>query len=281
MSRKQIDYFGQTASLATMHSKETVVAPVFLDLLGLNVTRADVDTDRFGTFAGDVTRKLPALETAIAKAKAAIDQTGISLGLASEGTIGPHPLLPITSSDLEIMVFVDATNNLVISESIRSSEVVTARKIVRVGEDLESFLVRADFPNHALIVRSEDAASNHAIKGITDLPSLRFAIEQVAGEGSAVVETDLRASFCPSRMAVIAECAGLLAARIARRCPSCEAPGFGKIQPIFGVPCRDCGAMVDTIAMADRMGCVRCDHTVIQDREQTTAEPRFCAYCNP
>lgn len=275
------DYFGQNASFATMHGKEAVVAPIFLDLLGIEVIPADLDTDAFGTFSGDIARKLPPLETAIAKAAAAIDKSGTPLALASEGTIGAHPLFPISSSDLEIMVFIDAVNDLLISESVRSAEVVTARTVVQPGEDLEAFLKRADFPNHGLIVRLDGPLNNRAIKGITDLSNLNQAITELAGEGTVVVETDLRAHFAPSRMRVIGQCARLLAERVASRCPSCEAPGFGKIQPIFGVPCMGCGDNVDTVVRADRRGCVKCDHTQVLERNQKYAEPRFCGSCNP
>jgi hypothetical protein len=281
LNQQAQNYFGKQASLATMHGKEAVVAPAFLDPLGIRVTRADVDTDNFGTFSGDVARKLPPLETAIAKAQAAIEQTGIPLGLASEGTIGPHPMLPIASSDFEIMVFIDAQNDLVISESVRSSEVVAGRTVVHAGDELGPFLQRADFPNHGLIVRTDIPSDNRIIKGITDLSDLEAAIAELAGAGAVVVETDLRAHFAPSRMKVIADCARLLAARVASRCPSCEAPGFGRIEPIFGVPCRECGERVETVVLADRMGCVKCDHKVISERLPVLAEPRFCCSCNP
>jgi hypothetical protein len=281
LNQQPLQYFGHQAGLATMHGKELVVAPAFLDLLGIRVVRSGVDTDQFGTFSGDIPRKLSALETAQAKARAAIEEAGIPLGIASEGTIGPHPMFPIASSDLEIMVFIDAANDLVIHESVRSSQVVTARKLVRVGENLDSFLQSADFPNHGLLVRSEEPENKLAIKGITDLATLKTAIAELAEQGKVVVESDLRAHFSPSRMRVIAECARLLAARVASQCPRCEAPGFGKIQPIFGLPCIDCGENVETVVLADRMGCVKCNHTVIVERGLENAEARFCSACNP
>lgn len=281
MNKQGLHYLGQTASFATMHNKESVVGPIFQEWLGIKVVPAGIDTDQFGTFSGDVARTLSPLDTAIAKAKAAITETGNSLGIASEGTIGPHPLLPISSSDLELMVFIDTNLDLVIHESIRSSEVVTARTVFLPDDDLEPFLVQADFPNHGLIVHAGDGSSGRFIKGITNRSELKAAIAELSGKGSVVIETDFRASFNPSRMKVIAQCAKLLASRISSQCPSCQVPGWGKIQPLFGVPCQDCGKLVDSVVAANRMGCVKCDHVLIHEIAQSSAEARFCTVCNP
>lgn len=281
MNKQGLQYLGQTASFATMHNKESVVGPIFQELLGIKVVPAGIDTDQFGTFSGDVARNRPPLETAIAKAKAAVLESGNSLGIASEGTIGPHPLIPISSSDSELMVFIDTNLDLVIHESIRSTEIVTARKVVNQGDDLESFLGQADFPHHGLIVRSGTGPNDPVIKGIRDRAELLAAISKLAREGSVVLETDLRANFNPSRMRVIAQCARLLASRIASECPSCKSPGWGSVQPLFGLPCQDCGEQVDSVVSADRMGCVKCDHNLIHERPQSSAEARFCTFCNP
>lgn len=282
MASLESAYFGKTATFPTLHGKESVIAPIFLSALGLNVQVSGVNTDQFGTFSGETPRTLPQLETAVAKARAAIALTGIPLALASEGTIGPNPLIPIASSDLETLVFVDSEKKLIIHESFRSSAIVTVRVGANPSDNLEAFLIKSDFPNHALIVRTEPPASFHAVKGIQDIETLRGAITELAKEsGTVVIESDLRASYSPSRMQNIAQCARLLAARIASTCPDCHTPGWGSVNPIFGLPCADCGEFVETAVAADQLGCSKCEYKQTVPKLSGFAEARFCSACNP
>jgi hypothetical protein len=222
------------------------------------------------------------LDTAIAKARAAIASTGIPLAIASEGTIGPNPLIPIASSDLETIVLIDSERDLIIHESFRSSEIVTVRKTLQPGQNLDELLAKADFPNHALIARTETPAAFQAVKGIRDFDKLVQAIQDLSKDsGSVIVESDLRASFSPSRMQNIANCAKLLAERIATTCPQCQTPGWGKIAPVFGLPCQDCGQKVESAVAADQLGCVSCDYVQTVERAGAYAESRFCDSCNP
>ncbi|MSZ20086.1 MAG: hypothetical protein F2609_04685, partial [Actinobacteria bacterium] len=254
-------YLGATAMLATMHGKESVIAPVFLESLGLRVEVANVDTDQFGTFSGETPRRLPQVESAIAKARAAIEQTGAPLAIASEGTIGSHPVVPFVISDYETVVFVDSELDVVIHESYRSSDILNQRLELSPGDDIRKFLVKADFPNHGLIVRNQEPGSEQVVKGIRDIATLEQVISKLAGSsGKVTVETDLRASHCPSRMLNIAHCAKLLAQRISRECPSCSAPGWGNVEPIFGLPCVYCTTLVTTVVKSDQLGCFLCSY---------------------
>lgn len=268
--------------LPTLHDKDSVIAPIFQSELGIEVQVAKINTDQFGTFSGETPRTLSQLDAAIAKARAAIVNTGIPLAIASEGTVGPNPLIPIVSSDLETVVFIDSENDVLIYESFRSAEIVAVRKAFKPGENLEEFLTKADFPSHGLIVRSEHASAPAPVKGIRDKASLIKAINDLSEDsGSVIVESDLRASFSPSRMRNIAACARLLARRIASLCPQCNAPGWGSVNPIFGLPCADCGSNVESAVMADQYGCGKCEHRQIFARGATEAEARFCDSCNP
>jgi hypothetical protein len=275
-------YFGKIAVLPTLHEKDSVIAPIFLSELGIQVQVASIDTDQFGTFAGEIPRTMSQLDTAIAKARAAIAGTGIPLAIASEGTIGPNPLIPIASSDLETMVFVDSEQELVIHDSYRSEEITTLRKVFRAGDNLDEFLRKADFPAHALIVRTEETLATMPVKGIRDKAVLVQAIQDLSRDsGSVIVESDLRASFSPSRMRNIAACARLLARRITSLCPQCNTAGWGSISPVFGLPCADCGSNVDSAVRADQYGCGKCEHRQVFARAATVAEARFCDSCNP
>jgi hypothetical protein len=275
-------YFGKIAVLPTLHEKDSVIAPIFQSGLGIQVQVASIDTDQFGTFAGEIPRTISQLDTAIAKARAAIASTGIPLAIASEGTIGPNPLIPISSSDLETMVFVDSEQELVIHETYRSEEITTVRKIFGPGDNLDEFLIKADFPAHALIVRTEQSLPIPPLKGIRDKAALIQAIQDLSRDsGSVIVESDLRASFSPSRMRNIAACAKLLARRIASLCPQCNTAGWGSVSPVFGLPCADCGLNVDSAVIGDQYGCGKCEHRQVFARAATVAEARFCDSCNP
>lgn len=282
MAPMDSSYFGTTANLPTLHGKESVISPIFQSILGMTIQVSEINTDQFGTFSGETPRILSQLDAAIAKAHAAIAITGIPIAIASEGTIGPNPLIPIASSDLETLVFIDSERDLIIHESFRSSEIVAARKTVKQGENLAEFLAKADFPNHALIVRTESPFAFQAVKGIRDFDKLVQAIQDLAQEsGSVIVESDLRANYSPSRMQNIAHCAKLLVERIASACPKCLVPGWGAVAPVFGLPCGDCGQKVESAVAADQLGCTKCDHVQTFQRAAAFAESRFCDSCNP
>ena len=53
------------------------------------VVAAEVDTDRLGTFTGEVERPGPPRETALMKARLGQRATGLPRALASEGVFGP------------------------------------------------------------------------------------------------------------------------------------------------------------------------------------------------
>ena len=282
MAALESPYLGRRATLPTLHGKESAISPIFQSVLGISVEVSKVDTDQFGTFSGETPRTLSQFDAAVAKARAAIALTGIPLAIASEGTIGPHPMIPIASSDVETLVFIDSERDLIIHETFQSSEIVTARAVVRPGENLDAILSRADFPTHAMIVRTEGPAAISAIKGIRDFETLEKAIQKLAQDtGSVIVESDLRASSSPSRMLNIAESARLLAGRILSTCPQCHSPGWGRVAPVFGLPCGDCGELVESAVAADQLGCVKCDHKRTVPRLDNLAEARFCDSCNP
>lgn len=275
-------YAGHRAALATRHRKQEVIAPVFRTVAGIEIEVSEVDTDVFGTFAGEVPRLDTPMNTAIAKARAGVEASGLPLGVASEGTIGPDPLIPFTTSDLEIIAFVDADTGLVITEWETSTEIIAFRKTIRPTDDLGDVLVRADFPRHGLIVRSHEGPGSPIVKGITQESALIAAIEECSGlNGTVIVESDLRAQYSPSRMAVIAACAARLAERIATPCPQCSSPGWGRIEPARGLPCSACGQEVPSAIRADRLGCHACPAQREIPRSQTEVDPRWCPRCNP
>ena len=102
-----------TLVLATMHQKERAIAPLLTQEIGLNVfVLPDFNTDRFGTFTREIKRLGTQLEAARQKARAALEMTGESLAIASEGSFFPHPAFPYVCCDREIVLLLDLTNDL-------------------------------------------------------------------------------------------------------------------------------------------------------------------------
>lgn len=275
-------YTSRCAGLATRHAKEEAIAPAFLEVLGMGIEVVDIDTDSFGTFTGDVPRIHAPRTTAIAKARAGMFASGHTLGLASEGTIGPHPFMPFATYDTETIVFVDDVRGIVISETTRSDNIVAIRQTVTSDDDLATALDRADFPQHGLVVRPPESYAGPIAKGITSRHDLIVAVRKCTSNfGSAVVENDLRACFSPSRMRNIRECAVMLAQRVATPCPECASPGWGRIEPIRGLPCSACETFVKSAVRADAFGCPACETVHEIPRPSRVVEPQWCPMCNP
>ena len=275
-------YSGRTAALATRHGKQVAIAPPLRDALELDLVLADIDTDLFGTFAGEVPRLDTPLNTAIAKAGAGIASSGLALGLASEGTIGPDPRLPFLFSDLEVIVFIDTERDIVIAESWKATNVIAFRAEIHPHDNLQAISVKADFPRHGLIVRSHENSDALIFKGITDDKLLATAVAACHElSGKAIIESDLRANYSPSRMAAIAQCATRLATRVATLCPECSCPGWGHIEPGRGLPCSECGTFVESAIRSDRYGCASCSAEMEKARTEQSIDPKWCPACNP
>jgi hypothetical protein len=281
MTASNTPWDGALVALATRHGKELEIAPA-LATVGLATRVVDIDTDRFGTFTGEVPRLGSARDTVLAKARAGVAATGLPRGVASEGTLGPYPDLPVMTYDHELVAFVDVELGLTVVEEAIGFETVVASIRARVGDDLDSFLRRIDFPAQGLIVRRGDGDLGELVKGIVTLKQLVQSIERVAGVSSdreAVIETDQRAHLCPTRRSVIREAANRLAERLARRCPSCSCPGFGLLEHEPGLPCQVCGAETN-LDRAIVEGCTRCGERV-RTPIDTLADPGQCVFCNP
>jgi hypothetical protein len=277
------DYRGQRAALATGHAKESVITPPFASLLGLAVAAVPVDTDSFGTFAGEIPRAGSAYETAVRKARDGMAASGLPLGLASEGTIASDPVLPGVTVDMELLVFIDDVRGIVVHETHRSSATIAGHTTVSREDDLDPFLDRADFPRHGLIARPAGLQGPIA-KGITDHDDLRRIIDDYAALSPThrvEIESDLRAHMSPSRMMAIDACAHALAERLATPCPNCGCPGWGPMEPAWGLPCRECGTTAPHVVRADRMGCPRCPAFHEAARHAEFADPQWCPRCNP
>lgn len=268
-------YRGQRAALATQHGKQRALAPPLLRRLGLIVDPVAIDTDQFGTFTGTTARTGTAAEAALAKARAGMAASGLPLGLASEGSFGPHPWLPFGAGGVETLAFIDAPRGLELTLSAVSRRTNFAHHDIISGGDIAPFLARIGFPAHALVVRGPEGAV--LASGVDDMATLG----PLAWPGNRL-ETDMRAHLNPTRMAAIRSVAGRLAARLATLCPACACPGWGQVDVARGLPCSSCGQPTQGV-MAIIDGCNACNHRQTRPRPDgvTAASPAACDWCNP
>ncbi len=270
-------YRGRRAALATRHGKEQVITPEMMAHAGLGlVVPSGLDTDQLGTFTGEIPRLAPMRETARRKAIMGMDATGLPLGIASEGSFGPHPSIPFLAAARELLIFIDAERGLEIVEEQLSPETNFAAIDLAADADLDGFLHRIGFPLHAVILRSDAGL----VKAIASRSQLDEALRQA--QGAMRLETDMRAHLNPTRMGEIGKLAERLARRIATPCPACAAPGFGVVRAGRGLPCAECGTPTDLIRILIN-GCSLCGYELEQPRPdgQTSAAPSHCPECNP
>ena len=267
---------GLRAGVASMHGKADAIAPP-LEALGLSVKAVEgLDTDRFGTFTGEIERQGDMLNAARAKVRAASSLSPAELVIASEGAFGPHPAIPLLASGRELILVHDRRSGLEIVEQTLTLETNYERLELAAGGDPEAFLQRIGFPDHAMIVRNGDRLT----KGVQDRAALDEA--RASGPGPVILETDMRAHLNPTRMGEIARLAERLAERLATPCPACAAPGFGRVRVEPGLPCSACCAPTP-LTLCEIFACPACGHEAAQARsdDRREADPGDCPACNP
>lgn len=268
---------GQRFALATRHGKEWAFAPAFETVFGAEIVVAAIDTDALGTFDGDVPRPMDAVSVVIEKARRGATALGLRYGLASEGTFGPHPMLPILPITTEHVAFVDLKSGHSVVETLSNHS--TNFSHLDPGGDLEAFLARIGFPHHAVLARN--VATGAFEKGLNTRPDLEAAFERLGGMATVRLETDMRAHVNPTRMIQIAIAADRLAYRLSMPCPVCAAPGFGSSDVLRGLPCIECGSPTDLVR-AEVCSCSACGtkQEVPRRDGRTHADAVDCPVCN-
>lgn len=269
--------------IATKHRKEEVIAPLLAENLGVEcLVSESFDTDALGTFTGEVERKGSPLSTARNKCLGAMELYDCDLGLASEGSFGSHPALLFVPADEELLIFIDKQHDLEIVASVLSTETNFQNAEVQTEEQLLEFAERAQFPSHALILRTTKSADQEIIKGITDWGHLKEAFHHFRQvQGSVYVETDMRAMYNPSRMKVIREATQKLLEKIKSCCPECDAPGFGVAESRAGLPCSCCSSPTRS-TLSYLYKCRKCAFTKEEQYPHGKKEDAmYCDWCNP
>jgi len=281
-------YKNTVAVLATMHGKERAIGPVLAQGLGLRVALAmGLNTDRFGTFSRDVKRTGSQLDAARAKIAAGFEYAPYArVGIASEGSFGPHPYIPFLALGHELILLIDRERGLELTGHFASPETNYGHAVVSDMEAAIAFAERSKFPKHGLIVMGcvddKPAPGLALFKDVVDHAALEKAVGRVVAKcGAAFVEADMRAHRNPTRMRAIERAAFDLVRRFRSQCPACAHPGFDVTESIAGLPCEWCGEPTHVIR-SEVLTCQACDYR--QERPATsakTADPGCCESCNP
>ena len=275
---------GKKLVIATMHGKDTVIAPVLKQ--NLNVTPIVPDkfnTDSYGTFSGEIERIDDPITAARRKCLDACKLTNATSAVASEGSFGPHPTMFFVPADDEFMIFVDTENGIEIVARELSLNTNFAGGSFTEWQEIEKFAGRIGFPAHKLIARKEKADNSDLVKDISSAESLKTNFEYFLGKyGTIFLETDMRAMSNPTRMAVIESVANKLVKKILNPCPNCNFPGFDVTDVVEGLPCSLCGSPTRS-TLYHEYQCKKCGHKnkVMYPNGVQKEDPTYCDYCNP
>jgi DNA-directed RNA polymerase subunit RPC12/RpoP len=273
--------------LATKHRKEQVMAPLLEAALGVKLrVPSEFDTDQFGTFTREIKRPGDQRVAARLKAEKALLLTGETLGIASEGSFGPHPAFPYIACDREIVLLLDQQHQLEVVGEVLATETNYSQQVIRSWTEAMEFATKVGFPEHGLVVMADLQGSDrsHIFKGITVLSDLEAAVTEVlqSNKGQAHMETDMRALYNPTRMKVIAQATQDLIQKLNQACPNCGAPGFRVVKRNPGLPCELCGLPTD-LTRSVIYQCQKCSfqQEAPPAKGRSVADPTDCPYCNP
>lgn len=278
----------RTAVIATMHQKERVMAPILERELGVKIlVPADLDTDYFGTFTREVKRLGTQIEAARQKAKKALAIVGETLAFASEGSFGPHPMMPYLPANREIVILLDRVNNLELIGESFTVETNYSHQLVSSIEEADNFAKKAGFPEHGLVVLAGDVAlgNGEIVKGIVTEKQFFDAVRaglKKSSIGRVHIETDMRAMYNPTRMKNIENATLDLVKKFHQFCPECGWPGFEVAERKIGLPCGLC-YFPTQLVRSQIYQCQNCSYTKEElfPNGTETADPAQCQYCNP
>lgn len=281
-------FAGRQLCIATMHGKQRVIAPHVERTLSANcsVAPAGFDSDRFGTFSGEVPRRGTPQAAARRKAEAAMQLSGFDLAIASEGSFVPHPEVGLITIGIEQVALFDRSNDLEIIGEHVTTETNHARRECHSLDDAVDFARRIGFPEHGLLLVMGEPPV-HVLRDLPDHDALVVAVQAIRAESRSnhlpwFALSDMRADRNPTRMRAIDLAAAALAKRAATPCPECALPGFGQVNLLRGLPCACCGVPSNWVR-AVVQGCARCScrREILRADGLTTVDPGSCSFCNP
>jgi hypothetical protein len=283
---RTLTFRDSTVIFATNHNKASVAKEPFARVLNATVKELAIDSDRLGTFSGEVERSGSMLDALRGKIQLAREVTQERFVLVSEGGFGQAGGLAFVAQGTEMLMLHDSVTGVEVVEQYVSWDTNYATASLKNTDELRRFLPRIDFGSHALVLYPEGLSPIQLVcKGITTLHEAEEAFtDSLAASPASVVlaMSDMRAHVNPTRMKAIQACCELLVQRLATGCPKCGSGGFGPVATVPGLPCAGCGAPTER-AKAEKHACVVCKANIQKPRSdgRTTADPGECQWCNP
>lgn len=274
----------RTVVISTMHCKEQVIQPILEENLLLRCVLPDaIDTDSLGTFSGEIPRLEDPLTTLRMKCELGLRSSKADLAIASEGSFGQHPYLFFAQANEEIVLLKDQRYQFEITGSYLTTDTNHSGQEVYNWKQALEFAEKALFPSHGLILKSGKNAASCIQKGITEYEHLAsFTRKLLETNGSAWIETDMRALYNPTRMNAIRKATENLVEKLTSYCPDCGFPGFWITGSHSGLPCSACGYPTRSV-YAHTYSCIRCNCS--EERKfpfgRQHEDPMYCDVCNP
>jgi len=277
-------YQDRAIAFLTQHGKEAVVAAALVPRLGCTIEHVTgYDTDLLGTFTRERSRPGSQLDAARRKARKGMELSGLSAGIASEGSFGPDPFTGMFPWNIEMLVLIDDLLGIEVV-GMAQGPARNGCLLTHTWQEAKDFADREGFPEHRLVLRPQGQDDARIHKGISTPQALKTAFDLCVSQsenGTVWIEVDLRAFANPSRMAHIAQAAQDLGNRLKVTCPTCRAPGYGVASRQPGLPCESCGQPT-TSYRSEIWSCVSCRYqNEVPRTDRVTTEARHCPRCNP
>jgi hypothetical protein len=271
---------------ATNHQKAVAAREPFRHILNSHIQELTIDSDRLGTFSGDVARPGSMLDALRGKVELARSVSRERFILVSEGSFDTAGAFGVIAQGIEMLLLHDAVSGIEVLEQYISWDTNYYTATLSTQGELMAFLPRISFGSHALVLYAHGLPPGAVLfKGIFEQGEAERAFtecQKASPQGIVMAMSDMRAHCNPTRMKSIAICCELLAGRLATACPQCGSGGFGLTATLPGLPCEWCGTQTKR-ARAETHSCVACRASIEKPRSDglTCADPAECPVCNP
>lgn len=277
-------YENRRIVLLTKHQKEKAIRGVLEEGTGCElIVENRYDTDKLGTFSREIKRPKSQLDTARMKIRKGIKLLKVDIGIASEGSFGSHPFVPIPWN-VELVLLYDKKENFEIFGLFEGPETNLGHLLTESYENALEFAKQIGFPEHFLILRPDNEFSKKIIKDVDSFDKLKESFHWCylkSKTGKVFIETDMRAHANPTRMKNIEKATENLVSKLLNFCPKCNAPGFIVDQVIKGLPCEQCG-IPSEMTLKYIYSCHKCKHELEELYPKGQHAPaQYCNYCNP
>ena len=271
---------------ATQHRKSIAAREPFLRILNAEVEELLIESDRLGTFSGDIERPGSMLDALRGKVRLARESSRERFILVSEGSFSTAGGFGIIAQGIEMLLLDDcATGVQVVEQHVSWNTNYLSTELSNL-EELDRFLLQISFGAHGLVLYPSGLKPGTSLfKGILDTSEAREAFMQCINASPlnrVMAMSDMRAHCNPTRMKEISACCELLARRLATTCPYCGSGGFGITGTVIGLPCEACGHPTARVRL-EKHTCVSCYAGIEQPRSDgiVVADSSECEMCNP